>query len=200
MPQLWADLECDQRALSEQFWQRTTKYREAIEKLGFVGCGFSMLKNEFNLNRLVLDNGKITYIHKNNTHIALIVYHKTRIPEPVNKDKEETVVAFTTAFPIGSLSCSNARGGFEPNPDEKVVRIHTDDVVALYETFLNALKRKSEQPLAFSTPRQMQQLFDERVIKRFENRVKRGLFVKMTDLEIEQARRRMPPPLPKAGN
>jgi len=200
MPQLWADLECDRQALSEQFWQRTTKQREAIEKLGFVSCGFSRLKNELSLNRLNVDNGKVTYIHKNNIHISLVLYHKTRIPEPVNKEKEEIVVAFSAAFPIGSLSCSNARGGFEPNPDEQVTRNYTDDVFALYETFLNALKQKSAQPLTFSTPEQMRQLFDERLIKRFENRVKRGLFVKMTDEEIAEARRKIPPPLPKQGN
>lgn len=196
MPQLRADLECDQQALSEQFWQRTAKHREAMEKLGFVGCGFSRLKDEFNLNPLNTDNGKVIYIHKNKAHIALVIYHKTRVPEPVNKDKEVTVAVFTAAYPIGSLSCSNARGGFEPNPDEQVIRIRTGDVFALYDTFLNALKRKPEQPLTFSTPVQMQQLFDERLIKRFENRVARGLFVKMTDEEIAEARRKKPPPLP----
>lgn len=200
MPQLWADLECDQQALSEQFWQRTTAQREAMTQLGFVCCGFSRLKDEFNLNRLNTDNGKAIYIHKNKAHIAMVIYHKTRIPEPVNKDKEVTVAVFTAAFPVGSLSCSNARGGFEPNPDEQVIRIRNDDVFALYDIFLDALKRKSEEPLTFSTTEQMQQLFDERLIKRFENRVKRGLFVKMTDEEIAQARRKIPPPLPKQGN
>jgi hypothetical protein len=200
MPQLWADLECDQQMLPEEFWPKTARHREAVEKLGFVCCGFSRLKNELSLNRLNLDNGKVTYIHKNNIHIALVLYHKTRIAEPVNKEKEEVVVAFTAAFPIGSLSCSNAKGGFEPNADEQVVRNYTDDVLVLYETFLNALKPKSAQPLTFSTTEQMKQLFDERLVKRFENRVKRGLFIKMTDLEIEQARRRIPPPLPKQGN
>lgn len=200
MPQLWADLECDQQALSEQFWQRTMKHREAMEKLGFVGCGFSRLKDEFNLNQLKLDNGKVIYIHRNKTHLALVLYQKNRVPGPVYKEKEVIVAAFTAAYPAGSLSCSNARGGFEPSPDEKVVRIRTDDVSALYNIFLDAVKRRSEQPLTFSTPEQMQQLFDERLIMRFENRLKRGLFVKMTDGEIEQAKKKIPPPLPKQRN
>jgi hypothetical protein len=200
MPQLWADLECDQQMLPEEFWPKTARHREAVEKMGFVPFGYSRLKDEFNINPSRVDNGKISYLHKNNSHVAAILYHKSRVPTAVNKGKEAIAVTFTAAFSSGSLSVTNSLSGFETDSDQEVVRIYTDDACALYDKFLNSLKRRPEQPMVFSGPKELQQLGDERQIKRFEARVRSGVLVKMTDEEIAQARRKIPPPLPKKEN
>lgn len=198
MPQLWKDLECEQRELSDEFWQRTHQHRDAMEKLGFICAGLSKFRTTLNLTPNVLETGRISYLHKNNSYIGIILYRKSSVPGPVYKTRDLMIIAFTAVFKDRSLSVTNNKLIFEPDEDQKVVRILKDDASLLYDEFLKAVQREPEQPVVFSDHEQLRQWYDSRQIKSFEMRVKRGLFVKMTDLEIEQARRKIPPPLPKA--
>lgn len=198
MPQLWKDLECEQQDLSDHFWQMTHRHRDAMEKLDFVCTGFSKFKPTLNLTPNVLETGRISYLHKNNSYIGIILYRRSHVPGPVYKTRDMIIIAFTAVYKDQSLSVTNNKLVFEPDADQKVIRILKDDASLLYDEFLKAVQREQEQPVVFSDHDQMRQWFDSRQIKSFETRVKRGLFIKMTDLEIEQARRRVPPPLPKA--
>jgi hypothetical protein len=188
MPRLSADMECSKQDLSDRFWQMTAKHSEAMERRGFIARGFTKGNDRLNLNLAILDSGSIYYLHENKSHIGTIIYAKSCLPTPISKDREQVVTAFTAAFHNGSFSCTNHKRGFEPNLDQQVIRIYKDDVNLLHDEFLKALKRKQDQPIVFSDLKQMHQWFDANKIRSFENRVKRGLYVKMTDAEVNAAR------------
>jgi len=200
MPMLWKDLECDHQDLSDQFWQMTYRHRNALEKLHFICCGFSKIKAALKMNPVVLDEGKISYLHKNNSYVGMVLYSKSRLGGSAYRTLDRTIIVFTAVFKDRSLSVTNNKLGFDHDSNQKVIRIYRDDASFLYDEFLRALKRESEQPIVFFNQEQMRQWFDSRQIQWFEMRVERGLYVKMTDGEIEQARRKIPPPLPKAAS
>ncbi len=58
MPMLWNDLECTKDALSDRFWQATSRQRQDFDSLGFTGVGFKRITNF--LNPLIRDSGGST--------------------------------------------------------------------------------------------------------------------------------------------
>jgi hypothetical protein len=66
----------------------------------------------------------------------------------------------------------------------------------MYDKFQKRLSKCSETPRRFPDDDSLRQWFDSKQLRFFEEQVRRGVFVRMTDDEVEVARRKLPPPLP----
>jgi hypothetical protein len=198
MPALWAELECARQELSERFWAATARHRQAFAKLGFSELGFKKVKRL--LNPLYRDSGGVNYLDGSRSHFGQMIYQKTHVPAPVGTDREHITISFTAIYDQGILSCVNNRSPFDSLPHHEVVRHPSDDVEEVYREFLKLIKRRPKTPRRFADDDSLRRWFDANQQEVFQDRVRRGLFIKMTDAEIEVARRRLPPPLPKGGS
>ena len=195
MPGLWSSYECAEGDLSARFWEMTKLHREAFARLGFSPCRFTRTSPRVDLNPLILDNSGINYLHVNRQYFGGILYIKSHVPEPVNRDEERVVFYFTAAHESGSLGCTNQAPSFRPLANNEVIRIATDSPEALYTRFLQLVERRNRKLRSFDDLNALRDWFDDDQIKSFESRVERGLFVRMTDAEVEEKRRMLPPPL-----
>ena len=196
MPGLWSDTNCANTDLSGRFWQATEPHRQIFVRLGFSECKHSMVKNH--LNPLYRDNGGIIYLHSNRSHIGMLIYAKLHLSPPIDRDVEHMTIAFTAAFASGAASCTNTKDRYDPLPGREVTKVPSNDPAFIYARFLEKLKHCAQTPLDFPDRDSLQRWFDGNQIEIFESRVKRKLFIQMSDHEVEEARRRLlavPPPL-----
>jgi len=189
MPGLWAETECTKTELSERFWQATTSHRQTFEKLGFTECKVCTSKRQ--LDPLYRDNGGITYLHSNRSHIGLLIYNKLHRPAPIDRDIEHIIIAFSAVFQRESVSYTNTRNRFDPLPAHAVFQIPSGDPAFIYERFTAKIRQITEIPLVFQDLDSLRGWFDSNQVEIFESRVKRGLFSRMSDDEVERARRRL---------
>ena len=193
MPGLWADIECKSEDLSEHFWHATAPYRQEFGRLGFTECGFSKITRHLNPN--YRDNGGITYLDQSRCHFGLLLYIKVHVPPPINTDREQITVAFTVVFEQGSSSYTNNKNAFDPLSHQRVVRLSSADPTPMYQRLLQDVSRRANPPRPFPDLESVRSWFDEQQMEAFQERTRRGLFLRMSDEEIEVARRKLPPPL-----
>jgi len=195
MPQTWADLECREQELSERFFQAISPHREAFQRLGFTELGFKKLKRVLNPNHR--DDGGINYLDNTRCHFGQLIYNRSHVPPPVSTEREQVVIAFTAVFERGTLSfTNNTKTPLGSVPHHDVVRILSCDEAVIYQRFVEHLKCYNEQPRCFPNLQSLQNWFDANATEVFEYRVRRGLFIRMSDDEVAAARRKLPPPLP----
>ena len=147
MPGLWADLECAERELSEQFRMATAEARKKFQQLGFAEVGFKKLKRV--LNPHSRDRGGINYLDGSRRHFGQIIYNRTFIPS-LQAERETLVVSFTAVFADGAFSCTNNPETFEPVPNHSVVRFKSGDVAFIYGQFVERLNQRSDAPREFA--------------------------------------------------
>ena len=121
MPSVCAETDCKADELSPRFWQATEPQRSAFERLGFARCFYSRLTR--NLNPMYLDEGGITCLHSDHSHVATLVYGRLQVPGPLNRVREVVVVGFTAAFQKGSVSFTNSKDHFDPLPGRQAVLV-----------------------------------------------------------------------------
>ena len=90
-------------------------------------------------------------------------------------------------FKKGTLSCTNRSPSFDPANTGKVIRIDSYDVPVIYSRFRDELQRRSETPRSFPDVDSLRQWFDGLKMKSFEDWVRRGLLVRMTEPEVAAA-------------
>lgn len=179
MPALWADYECKPEDLSQEFWQATKPHRADFERLGFVQCrlGKANKKSDKISDPAILDSGAIFYLDSTRRYFGQLLYVK-------QKHGNNFRMAFTAAFENGTLTCTNRSAVFDSANAGKVIRIDSYDVPVIYNRFRDELQRSSETPRAFPDLESLRQWSDTLKIKSFEDRVRRGLFVRMTEREV----------------
>jgi hypothetical protein len=106
------------------------------------------------------------------------------------------VIVFTAIFNNETLSCTNFKTPFDPLPNHKVIRTESHDVALIHENFAQQLKERTEKPRYFPDLQSLQTWFDSNGLEVFEDRVRRGWFIRMSDYEVMVARRKLPPPIP----
>ncbi len=195
LPVLWGDHECTKQELSDRFWQKTASHRQTFAQLGFRECGVLRLKPHLNLSPLIRDTGKIIYLDSSRSHIGMVIYSRIHAPLPIDRDRERVAVEFTTAFQNGSLSCTNNFRQHDPISGHDVVRIASDDPGFIYGRFVQRVHRRREAPIVFIDDESLHRWFDSSQLEEFESWVQRGLYIRMSDQEVEEARRKLPPPL-----
>lgn len=195
MPGLWAENECKTEDLSPDFWQATKPHRRDFEQLGFTRCRLS--KQIKILNPLIRDTGAIFYLDSSRRYFGQLLYNRHYQPSR-HAEINEIVIAFTAVFEHDSFSCTNNRKSFDSLSSAKVCRLQSYDVHRIYHRFQEELQRRSDSPRTFPDVESIRQWFDARQIKNFEDRVRRGLFIPMSDGEIEAARAAMQPGSPPA--
>jgi len=194
MPDLWAESACPKEELSRRFWEFTTPHRLELNRLGFQELEFSRIKR--NLDPNGRDNGGITYLDATRSHTCLLAYLHLSTPGPVVRNVEKAVVAFSAALPSGALSVTNNRASFDAGPGQRTVRVVTENLQVLYDALLKEIRAAGETPAVFPDKASVERWFDENQLIAFEDRARRGLYVRMSDAEVEMARRKLPPPVP----
>jgi len=189
MPSLCAETDCRADELSPQFWRATESQRAAFGRLGFAPCFYSKLRR--NLNPMYLDNGAVTYLHSGQSHVGTLVYGRLQVPAPLNQVRETVVVGCTAAFEKSSVSFTSSKDHFDPLPGRQAVLVQSADPAAIYERFVFHLRGQRQTPRVFAGCEAVRQWLDECRLESFEARVARRLYVRMTDDEVEQARRKM---------
>jgi hypothetical protein len=189
MPTPCAETDCAPGELSARFWEATQFQRATLERLGFGSSYFSTLRR--NLNPMYLDDGSVTYLHANHSHIGTVVYGRLLRPALLKQVREVVVVGITAVFERQSITFTNSKDHLDPLPGRKAVLVQTADPAVMYEKFACFLASQSEQPRVFAGVEGMRQWLDERRLESFEARVGRGLYVRMTDQEVQQARQKM---------
>ena len=189
MPGTWAELECPEQELSEAFRKATAPYREKLKQLGFVEQGFKKLKRV--LSAVHRDNGGINYLEGSRCQFGQLIYNRSFI-QSQQAEREHVIIAFTAVFQNEILSCTNrTTPSDDVLPNHKVIRIESDDVVFLHQKFVELLGQRSDQPRRFDDLPALQNWFDAHKIEIFEDKVRRGLWVRMSDYEVEKARREL---------
>lgn len=190
MPGLWAELECSEHELSEDFQRATATYREQFKKLGFTEQGFKKLKLVLNPNSR--DRGGINYLDSTRGHFGQLIYTKAFVPSQ-EKEMVGVVIAFTAVFANEVFSCTNNPGStFNNIPTNKVIRIKSNDVAVIYRAFVDELKKRAEQPRPFDNLDALKAWFDSNALEVFEDNVRRGIWVRMSDYEVAVAKRDIP--------
>jgi hypothetical protein len=197
MPGLWATTECKREDLSEQFWLATRPHRKDFEELGFTECRFSKSDS---LNPNKRDSGTARYLDATRRYFGLLLYLRTFHPAK-RQEINEIIIAFTAVFENGSFSCTNTRKTFDgPDDGSEVIRLNSYDVKFIYQQFLDGLQKRQKRPREFPDLESLKQWFDTWQLKAFEDRVRRRLFVPMTEAEVAAARARLQsgaPPIPR---
>jgi hypothetical protein len=191
MPGVWAELECSNQELSESFFQATAMYREKFKQLEFTEVGFKKLKRVLNPN--YRDNGGINFLNNSRCYFGQIIYNKSYLQ---NAEKESIVISFSAIFNNKTLSCTNFKTPFDSHTNHKVIRIESNDVALIHENFVQQLKERAEKPRYFPDLQSLQTWSDSNALEVFENRVRQGWFIRMSDYEVTVARRKLSPPLP----
>lgn len=190
MPGLWADLECGEGELTQDFFSTTAKYREQFKTLGFTEQGFKKLKLVLNPNSR--DRGGINYLDASRRHFGQLIYSKTFIPAR-GSELVNVVIAFTAVFSDEDFSCTNnPNPTFNHVPGHNVVRVKSNDLAAIYGTFVDELKNRTDQPRSFNNLESLKAWFDESAQEVFEDNVRRGIWVRMSDYEVARAKRDLP--------
>lgn len=188
MPSLWNTIECRQEDLSEYIWQGTKPHRAAFEKLGFTVCRYSKITRSLNPNSR--DSGGITYLDSSRRYVARLVYH--RLYNPAKGSIRNTIViAFTAVFEQGCLSYTNNKNRFDSLDSDQVIHLSSYDVGFIYQQFLSHVQRSPGQPRDFPTLESLRCWFDERHMIKFEEKVRRRLYVPMTEKQVAAAMNRL---------
>ena len=194
MPETWAEMECKEEELSAEFFHVAEPYRQAFKPLGFSEVGFKKLKRV--LNPLHRYSGGINFLDGSRRHYAQLRYVKLYAPPPINRDRKTVVVSFTAVFREKTVSYANkTRSPFEAVENHEVFGVATDDVAVIYQRFADHLKRQKEEPRSFPDLQSLQSWFDSDKREVFEQRVRRGYFIPMTDAEVAALRGKLPPVL-----
>jgi hypothetical protein len=190
MPGLWADLQCGEHELSKDFWDATKVYREQFRTLGFVEQGFKKLKRV--LNPISRESGGISYLDSTRCHFGQLIYNKSFIASE-GKEMIVVVVSFTALFANEVFSCTNnPNPAFNNIPTHKVLRLKSNDLPLIYRIFVDELKKRSGQPRRFDDLNSLKAWFDSNAMELFEDNVRRGIWVRMSDYEVALARRDLP--------
>lgn len=189
MPGTWTELECKSEDLSPRFAAATTKYRQLFQQLGFSEVGFARATRSLNPGHV--ENGAIRLLDAERRHFGLVVFVRFKIGPPINTITEHITTVFTAVFSRGTLSFTNTNIGFDSCSTQTVFRHPGCDATELYQRFLEGIKRRREQPVQFPTLDSLKQWFDLHTREGFEERVRRGLYVRMTDEEVEIASRKL---------
>ena len=188
MPGTWAELECPEQELSEAFRKATASHREKFKQLGFVEQGFKKLKRVLNPN--ARDMGGINYLDDSRSYFGQIIYNRAYMPS-LQSEKENVVISFTAVFPNEVFSCTNHVDFLEPVTNQNVLRLKSDDAGYIHEQFMDHLKQRKNSPRHFPNLQSIQEWFDSNALATFEFRVRRGAWVRMSDFEVEKARREL---------
>jgi hypothetical protein len=140
---------------------------------------------------MFLDDGAITYLHSGHSYVGTLVFGRLQVPPPLNQIRETITVGFTTAFEAGSLSFTNSKDRFDALPGRQDVLVQSGDPAFIYERFASRLSSHPQTPRVFANCDAVRRWLDDCRLESFEARVARGLFVRMTDEEVEQTRRKM---------
>jgi hypothetical protein len=189
MPSVCAETDCKPDELSPRLWQATEQQRNAFERLGFSPCFYSRLVR--NLDPMYLDQGSITYLHSGRFHLGTLVYARLQLRAPVNQVREVVVTGITAAFRRGCVSFTNSKARFDPLPGRIAVFVKSGDPAAIYQRFLSHLSRQSQTPRLFSGCDAVREWLDECRLDSFKAGVERGLYLRLTEDEVEQARSKM---------
>jgi hypothetical protein len=184
MPGLWSENECKSENLTPDFWQATKPHRADFEKLRFVQCRLAKVTK--NLNPVIRDSGSIFYLDATRCYLGVLNYSRHYLASR-NTEVNNIVIAFTAVFEHGNLSVTNHRLAFDSPNAGKVIRLNSYDVPVIYSRFLEELNRRSDKPRSFPNIESLREWFDARQIKDFEDRVRRQLFILMTEPEIRAA-------------
>jgi hypothetical protein len=194
MPGTWSELECAEQELSGKFLKAAAAPREQFKELGFTEEGFKRLKLVLNPGHR--DDGGINYLDGSRSVFGQLIYNRSYAPS-LKREMERLIIAFTSVFANEILSCTNNMDpSAETLPRHKVVRIKSNDVTLLYQKFIEQLKQQTEQPRRFHELEALKAWFDLNKVEIFEDKVRRGLWVRMSDYEVAAARRKLPPRLP----
>lgn len=195
-PDTWAELQCPEAELSTRFRQATALHRNKFKALGFTEQGFKRLKRILNPDSR--DRGGINYLDASRCHFGQLLYFRHYL-KSIKAEKEGVVISFTAVFQNECVSCTNnPKSYLEPLPYHKVTRLKSNDVAEIYEQFLELVKKHPEQPRPFPDLQSLQAWFDSNAIELFEDCVRRGWWVKMSDYEVTLAQRKLPPPIPNS--
>jgi hypothetical protein len=193
MPSTWTELESRESELSEHFHKATAAHRGQFKQLGFVEQGFKKLKRVLNPGHR--ENCGINYLDQSRCVFGQLIYNRFYMPA-LEREKESVIIAFTAIYDGEILSCTNNMNqAVEPLPNHNVIRIESQDVAFLYQKFVEELKQRMEQPRRFFDLQALQTWFDANAREIFEDKVRRGLWVRMSDYEVVVARRKLPPSL-----
>jgi len=197
MPGVWSKIECRREDLSEGFWQATKPHRRDFEQLGFKEVGLTRIPT---LNPVTLDTGGVKYLDPTQSHFGQILYIRSQI-RTTGRVINEIVIAFTAVFENGNFSCTNNKSAFDPLKENQVVRVKSYDVKFIYQQFLERLRQRKDTPRRFPDLESLRQWLDASQVKVWEERVRRKLFLPMSDAEVEAAKAVLalgvPPPIPR---
>jgi hypothetical protein len=188
MPNLWAEMDRPESTLSNALRQATAGHRERFRQLGYFEQGFKHQTRVLNPN--FREGGGINFLDARRRYFGQLLYNRSFWPAS-QSEKETLVIAFTAVFPDEVFSCTNHMDFLEPVPGHHVIRLKSSDVDFIHAQFLEHLQKRPDSPRHFPDQASLQVWFDSNAFKIFEYRVHQGTWVRMSDFEVEKAKRQL---------
>lgn len=186
LPSLWAQIECRREDLSEEFWLATKPHRKDFEELGFTQCRLAKGKS---LNPRLRDSGLVGYLDPTRRYVGHL--HYIKVLHTADRHENEIHIKFTAMCENGSLSFTNNKKSFDPFDESDVTYVDSFDVKSIYQQFLERVRQRKDPPRQFPDLESLRQWFDARQVRIFEERVRRRLYLPMTDTEVAAAQARL---------
>jgi hypothetical protein len=140
-----------------------------------------------------LDNGSVFFLDESCQVIGLVTYSLIR---RAGKDTTQATlgIALQVAMRRGTFAITNnLRDLFESPPNHHVLRVETNELSVLRAKLWERLQTIPEMPAVFANTEAMKSWLDDMQRETFEFRVRTGRFARMTEYEVEQAVRQLPP-------
>ena len=187
---MWAEIECAERELSESCLNATAVHRQKFKQLGFTEVGFKKLTRVLDVNHR--DNGGINFLDSRRCYYGQLIYNKSYRPA-IEAEREKVLISFTAVFENEIQSFSNeTTTPFESLPHHTVTRIELNDAGGMYEKFVEHLAQRTDKPRHFPDLESLRAWNDAEKLAVFEERVRQGKFVRMSDYEVTIARSKLP--------
>jgi hypothetical protein len=189
-PQPFRDKIVERESLSPLMLERFDQARADFQRLGF---------NEFWLFRspISLTGGiscALLALHPAKTTTGKVIYAAFRT-------REQQVVTFQSELSDGTiLSTTNKRRDFDPPPDAIVERYIGESAAGLWERHQKKLEtlQPHNPPVRLADFSQLAAFEDKLIQRSFDDKIRRGIWVEMTDAEVAALRaKRLPPPIPQ---
>jgi hypothetical protein len=187
-PQPLRDRLIDGNTIPRNISERLNSVIPEFRELGFDQFWFHTLKDVL----MIASGYGVQALHSSHLVIGQILFVSY-------KARERFALAFVSRFSDGTiLATTDTKPNFRPLPNYIVQRFPGAGARRLWELHQKkqAALSTSAAPLTFANFEQTAAFADEASRASFEDRIRRGIWVEMTEAEVAALRAKLPPPLP----
>ncbi len=195
LPQKWNELVVDPEELTQNCLEKLLPQISSLERQGFHLVAYHKLTKH--LYPLSVDNGGAFLIHSDGDYCASVVWTRNRLMFPHMGETKLLITCIYTSCVSGKVvTVGDSDKILDPTPPREVVFMCGASVKTMWERIQQIrfhLDSIGEESLKIRNVADLERCSNYQEARTWNERVHvRKLMVKMTDAQVEAARRRMP--------